>query len=171
MSETTDAILDLRHANEFTDIENTAIVYVLRGWFGSLAAIPGAIEAGDDAWAFTTLAEHFVSLLDKDPAKRTPAHLKIRDLLLARAKEAQDAVDAVLGAENNEDERMTKETDAFVKQLVQKIGKPDKKTTDHNDKPEKKTFGKKAHEVVRMASVADGEEEKEEDEEEEEDED
>ena len=158
MSETTDAILDLRHANEFTDVENAAIVYVLRGWFGSLAAIPGAIEAGDDAWAFTTLAEHFVSLLDKDPAKRTPAHLKIRDLLLARAKEAQDAVDAVLGAENDEDERMNKETNAFVNQLVQKIGKSDKKT-----------FGKKAHEVVRMASVADGEEEKQEEEEEDED--
>src|SRR2546422_6831789 len=171
MSETTDAILDLRHAYEFTDIENTAIVYVLGGWFGSLAEIPGAIEAGDDALAFTNLGEHFVSLLDKDPGKRTPAHLKIRDLLLARAKEAQDAVDAVLGAENNEDERMNKETDAFVKQLLQKIGKSDKKTTDHNDKPDKKTFGKKAHEVVRMASVADGEEEKEEDEEEEEDED
>src|SRR5713226_4697075 len=98
MSETTDAILDLRHANEFTDIENTAIVYVLRGWFGSLAGIPGAIQVGDDAWAFTTLAEHFTSLLDKDPAKRTPTRLKIKDLLLARAKGAQDALDAVLGA-------------------------------------------------------------------------
>src|SRR5439155_26173525 len=54
MSDNTDAVLDLRHANEFTDIENTAVVYVLRGWFASLAAIPGAIEAGDDAWAFTT---------------------------------------------------------------------------------------------------------------------
>lgn len=32
MSEVMDAIFDLRHANEFTDIENTAIVYVLRGW-------------------------------------------------------------------------------------------------------------------------------------------
>src|SRR5881296_4713643 len=104
MSQGTKAALDdLKHAGEFTKIENTAIVYVLRGWFGSLSAIPGALEAGDDAWAFTTLAEHFVSLLNKDPAKRTPAHLKIRDLLLARAQEAQDAVDAILGAENDED--------------------------------------------------------------------
>ena len=75
-------------------------------------------------------------------------------------------MDAVLGAENDEDERMNKETNAFVNQLVQKIGKSDKKTTDHNDKSNKKTLGKKTHEVVRMASVADGEEEKEEEEEE-----
>src|SRR5262249_53280613 len=40
---------DLKHAGEFTKIENTAIVYVLRGWFGSVSAIPGALEAGDDA--------------------------------------------------------------------------------------------------------------------------
>src|SRR5437667_9790966 len=99
MSDNTDAMLDLRHANEFTDIENTALVYVLRGWFGSLAAIPGAIEAGDDAWAFTTLAEHFVSLLDKHPAKRTLAHLKIRDLLRARTQAAHDAADTILGAD------------------------------------------------------------------------
>src|SRR5437879_2396393 len=43
MSEQTDAIFMLRHANEFTDIENSAIVYVLRGWFASLAGIPGAL--------------------------------------------------------------------------------------------------------------------------------
>ncbi len=42
MSQGTKAALDdLKHAGEFTKIENTAIVYVLRGWFGSLSAIPG----------------------------------------------------------------------------------------------------------------------------------
>src|SRR5438093_12853685 len=116
MSDNTDAVLYLRHANEFTDIENTAVVYVLRGWFASLAAIPGAIEAGDDSWAFTTLAEHFVSLLDKDRAKRTPAHIKIRDLLLARAQEAQDAVDAMLCVENEREKRMKKATATIVNQ-------------------------------------------------------
>ncbi len=40
------AIFELQHAGEFTDIENSAIVYVLRGWFGGLAGIPGAIQAG-----------------------------------------------------------------------------------------------------------------------------
>jgi hypothetical protein len=121
MSENMDAIFDLRHANEFTDIENTAIVYVLRGWFASLAGIPGALQAGDDAWAFTTLAEHFTSLLNSDPAKRTPTRLKILGRLLARAKDAQDALDAVLGAKNNEDERMNNETDAYAKQVENQI--------------------------------------------------
>ncbi len=127
MSEIMDAILDLRHANEFTDIENTAIVYVLRGWFASLAGIPGALQAGDDAWAFTTLAEHFTSLLNSDPAKRTPTHLRIKDKLLARAKDAQDALDTILGAKNDEDERMNNETDAFTNQVVSQINKPEKK--------------------------------------------
>jgi hypothetical protein len=113
-----DAVLDLRHANEFTDVENSAIVYVLRGWFGNLAGIPGSLEAGDDAWAFTTLAEHFVSLLNSDPAKRTSDRLKIKDKLLAKAKASQDALDTILGAQNVEDERMNKETDDFVNQLV-----------------------------------------------------
>ena len=78
MSQGTKAVLDdLKHAGEFTKIENTAIVYVLRGWFGSLSAIPGALEAGDDAWAFTTLQEHFDSKLNPDPTKRTPEQLNI----------------------------------------------------------------------------------------------
>jgi hypothetical protein len=116
-----DAVLDLRHANEFTDIENAAIVYVLRGWFGNLAGIPGSLEAGDDAWAFTTLAEHFVSLLSSDPAKRTSDRLKIKEKLLAKAKASQDALDTILGARNLEDERMNKETDDFVKQLESEL--------------------------------------------------
>ena len=66
------ALDDLKHAGEFTKIENTAIVYVLRGWFGSLSAIPGALEAGDDAWAFTTLQEHFDSKLNPDPDQANP---------------------------------------------------------------------------------------------------
>jgi|SRR6516165_4334088 len=123
MSEVTDAIFDLRHANEFTDIENTAIVYVLRGWFASLAGIPGALQAGDDAWAFTTLAEHFTSLLNGDPSKRTATQLRIKNLLLARAQQAQDALDALLGAKNNEDERMSAETDAFARQVENQINK------------------------------------------------
>ena len=119
-----DAVLDLRHANEFTDVENAAIVYVLRGWFGSLAGIPGSLEAGDDAWAFTTLAEHFVSLLNSDPAKRTPDRLKIKEKLLEKAKASQDALDAILGAQNPEDERMNRETDDFVNQLVNDLRRP-----------------------------------------------
>ena len=36
------AIFELQHAGEFTDIENSAVVYVLRGWFAGLAGVPGA---------------------------------------------------------------------------------------------------------------------------------
>ena len=123
MSEKTDAIFMLRHANEFTDIETSAIVYVLRGWFASLAGIPGSLQAGDDAWAFTTLAEHFTSLLNNDPSQRTATQLRIKDLLSARAQTAQDAVDALLGAPNDEDERMNAETDAFAKQVEGQVNK------------------------------------------------
>ena len=119
MSQGTKAVLDnLKHAGEFTKIENTAIVYVLRGWFGSLSAIPGALEAGDDAWAFTTLQEHFDSKLNPDPTKRTPEQVNILGELQKKAKETQDRVDEILGAENDEDERINKLVDAFVEQLV-----------------------------------------------------
>ena len=111
------AIFELQHAGEFTDIENSAIVYVLRGWFAGLAGIPGAIQAGDDAWAFTTLFEHFTSLMPYPPDSRTPTQVKILAALKSKAQASQDALDAVLGAKNNEDERMITETDAFVAAL------------------------------------------------------
>ena len=115
------AIFELQHAGEFTDIENSAIVYVLRGWFAGLAGIPGAIQAGDDAWAFTTLFEHFTSLMPYPPDLRTPTQLKILAALKIKAQASQDAVDAVLGAKNNEDERMITETDAFVAELIKAL--------------------------------------------------
>ena len=115
------AIFELQHAGEFTDIENSAIVYVLRGWFGGLAGIPGAIQAGDDAWAFTTLFEHFTSLMPYPPNLQTPTQVKILAALQIKAQASQDAVDAVLGAKNNEDERMITETDAFVADLIKTL--------------------------------------------------
>ena len=119
MSQGTKAVLDdLKHAGEFTKIENTAIVYVLRGWFGSLSAIPGALEVGDDAWAFTTLQEHFDSKLNPDPTKRTPEQVNILTELQKKAKETQDRVDEILGAKSDEDERINKLVDAFVQQLL-----------------------------------------------------
>ena len=119
MSPGTKAVLDeLKHAGEFTKIENTAIVYVLRGWFGSLSAIPGALEAGDHAWAFTTLQEHLDSKLDRVPTTRTPEQVNILGELQKKAKETQDQVDEILGAKSDEDERINKLVDAFVEQLV-----------------------------------------------------
>jgi hypothetical protein len=115
------AIFELQHAGEFTDIENSAIVYVLRGWFGGLAGIPGAIQAGDDAWAFTTLFEHFTSLMPYPPNLRTPTQVKILAALKSKAQASQDALDALLGAKNNEDDRMITETDAFVAALIKTL--------------------------------------------------
>src|SRR6267378_4799041 len=101
------AIFELQHAGEFTDIENSAVVYVLRGWFAGLAGVPGAIQARDDARAFTTLFEHFTSLMPYPPNLRTPTQVNILAAFSAKAQASQDAVDALLlGAKNNEDERM-----------------------------------------------------------------
>ena len=115
------AIFELQHAGEFTDIENSAVVYVLRGWFAGLAGIPGAIQAGDDAWAFTTLFEHFTSLMPYPPNLRTPTQVKILAALKTKAQASQDALDALLGAKNSEDERMIAETDAFVADVTKTL--------------------------------------------------
>ena len=80
--------------------------------------IPGALEAGDDAWAFTTLQEHFDSKLNPDPTKRTREQVNILKKLQKKAKETQDRVDEILGAKSDEDERINKLVDAFVEQLV-----------------------------------------------------
>ena len=120
-TEKEEAIFVLQHAGEFTDIENSAIVYVLRGWFAGLAGIPGAVQAGDDAWAFTTLFEHFTSLMPYPPNLRTPTQVKILAALKSKAQASQDALDALLGAKNNEDDRMITETDAFVAALIKTL--------------------------------------------------
>ena len=114
------AIFELQHAGEFTAIENFS--YSLRtSWMVWRIGIPGAIQAGDDAWAFTTLFEHFTSLMPYPPNLRTPTQVKILAALKTKAQASQDAVDAVLGAKNNEDERMITETDAFVAELIKTL--------------------------------------------------
>jgi hypothetical protein len=52
---------------------------------------------------------------------RTPTQVKILAALSATAQASQDAVDALLGAKNNEDERMIAETDAFVASLIETL--------------------------------------------------
>src|SRR5437899_10070767 len=115
---------NLTHAGEFTKIENTAIVYVLRGWFGALIRPENAteiVQASDDVWAKTTLFEHFVSELDSDPDTRTPESLSVYRELQGRAKAAQDKLNAILG-ETNEDERINDKTDKIVENVIQKLG-------------------------------------------------
>jgi hypothetical protein len=108
----------LLHVLEFTQTENTSIVYVLRGWFGNIAGIPGSLEAGDDAWSKTVMLEHYQSTLDQDPAKRTPEQLDILEKLTANAQSSQDALDKILGAGTGEDTRLNVALAAYVNSLV-----------------------------------------------------
>jgi len=55
------------------------------------------------------------------PNLRTPTQVKILAALKTKAQASQDALDALLGAKNNEDERMIAETDAFVADLVETL--------------------------------------------------
>jgi hypothetical protein len=113
---------NLVHAGEFTKIENTAIVYVLRGWFAALSGIPGALEASDDVWATTTLFEHFTSELNSDAATRTKESLAVSSELQQRAKDSQDRLNSILGADTNEDERINTLTDQLVADVLKKLG-------------------------------------------------
>src|SRR5436190_9715259 len=80
---------NLIHAGEFTKIENTAIVYVLRGWFGALIRPENAtqiVQASDDVWAKQTLWEHFNSEVNSDPTTRTKQSLAVLEELKNRTK-------------------------------------------------------------------------------------
>jgi hypothetical protein len=108
----------LTHVLSFTQTENTSIVYVLRGWFGNLAGIPGALEAGDDAWSNTVMFEHYDSTLDQNLAERTPEQVAMFNTLKANAQKSQDALDAILGAGTGEDTRLNTALAAYVQTLL-----------------------------------------------------
>src|SRR5947199_9666244 len=83
---------NLTHAGEFTKIENTAIRYVLRGWFGALIRPENAteiVQASDDVWAAQTLFEHFDRELNSDSTTRTRESRRDLGKLKARAQAAQ----------------------------------------------------------------------------------
>src|SRR2546421_8985638 len=89
---------NLTHAGEFTKIENTAIVYVLRGWFGALIRPEDAtkiVQTSDDVWAAQTLLEHFDSELNSDPTTRTRESLAILEELTSRAESARERLDTI----------------------------------------------------------------------------
>lgn len=114
---------NLRHAGEFTRIENTAIVYVLRGWFGSLLDPERATEIvklSDDIWALTTLQEHFDSELNSDPSTRTQESRAVLAELKSRAEAAQHQLNAIL--ETDEDERINELTQRTVEEVITKLG-------------------------------------------------
>jgi hypothetical protein len=53
---------------------------------------PARWKPEHDAWAFSTLQEHFDSKLNPDPTKRTPEQVKILGKLQKKAKETQQLV-------------------------------------------------------------------------------
>jgi hypothetical protein len=114
---------NLVHAGEFTKIENTAIVYVLRGWFGSLIRPENAteiVQASDDVWALTTLQEHFDSELNSDATTRTRESRAVLEELRQRAKAAQDRL-SELTSDTDEDERINELTDKTVREILDKV--------------------------------------------------
>jgi hypothetical protein len=114
---------NLVHAGEFTKIENTAIVYVLRGWFGSLIRPENAteiVQASDDVWAVTTLQEHFDSELNSDATTRTRESRAVLEELRQRAKAAQDRL-SELTSDTDEDERINELTDKTVREILDKL--------------------------------------------------
>src|SRR5437763_15408644 len=83
---------NLIHAGEFTKIENTAIVYVLRGWFGALIRPENAtemVQASDHVSAAHTLFEHFDSDLNSASTTRTRERRRVLAELKARDEAAQ----------------------------------------------------------------------------------
>jgi len=91
---------NLIHAGEFTKIENTDIVYVLRGWFGALIRPENAteiVQASDDVWAAQTLFEHFDSELNSDPTTRTRESRRVLAELKARAEAAKKTLTHLYG--------------------------------------------------------------------------
>src|SRR5438046_7243306 len=115
---------NLTHAGEFTKIENTAIVYVLRGWFGALIRPENAseiVQASDDVWAKQTLFEHFDSELNSDPTTRTRESRAVLSELRARAEAAQEHLNQLL-SDTDEDERINDLTDKEVEDVIKKPG-------------------------------------------------
>src|SRR5213082_587959 len=115
---------NLTHAGEFTKIENTAIVYVLRGWFGALIRPENAteiVQASDDVWAAQTVFEHFDSELNSDPTTRTQESRAVLAELKARAEAAQERLNRLVG-DNDEDERINELTDKAVEEVLKKLG-------------------------------------------------
>jgi len=115
---------NLTHAGEFTKIENTAIVYVLRGWFGALIRPENAteiVQASDDVWAKQTLFEHFDSELNSDPTTRTRESRAVLSELRARAEAAQERLNQLL-SDTDEDERINDLTDKEVEDVIKKLG-------------------------------------------------
>src|SRR5882724_7628067 len=115
---------NLRHAGEFTKIENNAIFGILSGWFATPTKPDKAqqiVEASDDVWALTTLHEHFDSELNSDPTTRTRESVAVLAELKARADASKEKLNDLIG-DSEEEERMNDLTDKTVEEVLHKLG-------------------------------------------------
>jgi hypothetical protein len=79
------------------------------------------IGSGRHAWANTTLFEHFVSKLNADATTRTKESRAVYAELKTRAEASQERLNAILGADNEEDERINELTDKAVQEVLHKL--------------------------------------------------
>jgi len=115
---------NLRHAGEFTRIENTAGIGFLRGWIPEkFRQEDDIIKAADDLWALTVLYEHFDSELNSDPSTRTRESRAVLAELSARAQAAQDRLKELTQGDDDtdDDKRMNDLTDRTVEDVIRKL--------------------------------------------------
>jgi hypothetical protein len=116
---------NLKHAGEFTKIENIAGLHFLRGWIPEeFRQEDDVIEAADNVWALTVLFEHFDSELNSDARSRTRESRAILLELQSRADAAVERLKELTAGDDDmdDDKRMNELTDKTVKEVLEKLG-------------------------------------------------
>lgn len=115
---------NLKHAREFTNIENGSALHFIRGWIPEqFRENDDTIEAADDVWALTILHEHFTSKLNEDKSTRSQINLAIKEELKARAQAAIEKLNAIRqDDEADEAVRMNKLVNKTADEVAQKFG-------------------------------------------------
>ena len=104
----------LDHVLNFTQTENTSLIYWNRGQWAIEAQLPGAHAIANDCWAATSLFEHYDSALDPNPANRTAEEVTVYNTLQANATASQAKLDAILGVSTEETVRVNTNVATFV---------------------------------------------------------
>lgn len=124
---------NILHMVEFTKDENKAGLYFLRGWFVGAALSASEVDdekekgkqivkAANDVWALRVSREHFKSELDSDPHTRLELSKQADALFEANALAAEEKLNALIGHDTDEDERMNKLVEDKAAEILQKLG-------------------------------------------------
>jgi hypothetical protein len=89
----------LDHAREFTDLEAGPEAGAVGFWFRAVNL--GDRQLAVDVWDAIIFAEHFLSLLDNDPSKRSPEELATLADLVGKANAVKARVVAAESARHN----------------------------------------------------------------------